>query len=130
MDVHSDLVISAADSRPMYAQILAQIKQRVAIGDWPAGREIPSIRELAVALCVSVITVKRAYLELEREGIIVTQQGKGSFVASTHGLGPRLLEQDLQKHLDEVARLAEQLGLSQRQLVSRLRDARAAEEKE
>ena len=49
--------------------------------EWKAGDEIPSIRQLAVDLRVSVITVKRAYLELEREGLIVSQHGKGSFVA-------------------------------------------------
>src|SRR5260221_7792201 len=67
--MHSDdLIISKADGRPMYLQIMEQIKQRVAVGDWARGAEIPSIRQLAVGLRVSVITVKRAYLELEREG--------------------------------------------------------------
>jgi GntR family transcriptional regulator len=123
MDVHSSLVISQADARPMYVQIMEQIKQRVAVGDWPAGQEIPSIRQLAVDLRVSVITVKRAYLELEREGVIVTQHGKGSFVAAGAGLGSRLLEDDLEKHLGQAARLGAQLGLSPDELASRLRDA-------
>ncbi len=91
MDVHSAIVISQADARPMYLQILEQIKQRVAVGDWAPGMELPSIRQLAVDLRVSVITVKRAYLELEREGVIVTQQGRGSFVAEGSGLGPAML---------------------------------------
>jgi GntR family transcriptional regulator len=123
MDVHSSLVISQADARPMYVQIMEQIKQRVAVGDWSAGQEIPSIRQLAVDLRVSVITVKRAYLELEREGVIVTQHGKGSFVAEGAGLGSRLLEEDLEKHLGQAARLGAQLGLSPDELASRLRDA-------
>ena len=129
MDVHSSsLVISQADARPMYVQIMEQIKQRVAVGDWPAGQEIPSIRQLAIDLRVSVITVKRAYLELEREGVIVTQHGKGSFVAASAGLGPRLLEEDLEKHLDQAARLGAQLGLSPEELASRLRGAIKAKE--
>ena len=78
--------ISQSDKRPMYLQIMEQIKQRIAVGDWTEGQAIPSIRQLAVDLQVSVITVKRAYLELEREAIIITQQGKGSRVASTPGL--------------------------------------------
>jgi GntR family transcriptional regulator len=123
MDVHSSLVISQADARPMYVQIMEQIKRRVAVGDWSTGQEIPSIRQLAVDLRVSVITVKRAYLELEREGVIVTQHGKGSFVAAGAGLGPRLLEEDLEKHLDQAARLGAQLGLSPDELASRLREA-------
>jgi len=82
MDMHSGFVISKADGRPMYLQIMEQIRQRVALGDWKPGQDIPSIRQLAVALEVSVITVKRAYLELEREGVIVTQHGKGSSIAA------------------------------------------------
>ena len=77
INMHSDIVISQSDSRPMYLQIMEQVKQRVAVGEWAPGDEIPSIRQLAMALRVSVITIKRAYLELEREGVIVTQHGKG-----------------------------------------------------
>lgn len=123
MDMHSDIVLSRADARPMYVQIMEQIKQRVAVGDWSPGQEIPSIRQLAVALQVSVITVKRAYLELEREGVILTQHGKGSFVAEGSGLGPGLLDQELGKLLDEAVHLAAQLGISFEELVARLRDA-------
>ena len=86
--MHSDLVISQSDGRPMYLQIMEQVKQRVAVGDWAPGDEIPSIRQLAMALRVSVITIKRAYLELEREGVIVTQHGKGSIIAPRSGPGP------------------------------------------
>ena len=71
----------------MYLQIMEQIKQRITVGDWAEGQPIPSIRQLAVDLQVSVITVKRAYLELEREGVIVTQQGKGSHVAPAPASG-------------------------------------------
>ena len=65
----------------MYLQIMEQIRHRIAVGDWEPGRELPSIRALAASVQVSVITVKRAYLELEREGVIVTRHGIGSFVA-------------------------------------------------
>lgn len=60
--MHSGIHISQADARPMYAQIMEQIRARIATGDWPAGKELPSIRALAAGLSVSVITVKRAYL--------------------------------------------------------------------
>src|SRR5580693_682314 len=102
----SGFIISQTDKRPIYLQIMEQIKRRIAVGDWAEGQGIPSIRQLAVDLQVSVITVKRAYLELEREGVIVTQQGKGSQVASDPGLGTRLQEQELEKHLERAARLA------------------------
>jgi GntR family transcriptional regulator len=121
--MHSDLTISQADGRPMYLQIMEQIRQRVAVGDWPAGFEIPSIRQLAADLRVSVITVKRAYHELEREGVIVTQHGKGSTVAPSTGLHARLSAQELDQHLAHVARLGSLLGLSADDLNLRLRRA-------
>ena len=121
--MHSAIVISKADGRPMYVQILEQIKERVAVGDWPRGGEIPSIRQLAVSLRVSVITVKRAYLELEREGVIVTQHGKGSFVALEPDLRPRLFERELTQLLEQVARLGLLVGLTPEALLERLRRA-------
>ena len=123
MDMHSGFVISKADGRPMYLQIMEQVRQRVAVGDWQPGQDIPSIRQLAVDLQVSLITVKRAYLELEREGVIVTQQGKGSSVAPGPGLGPQVYTEDLAQRLEQAARLGAALGLSPEELASRLRAA-------
>ena len=107
----------------MYLQIMEQMKRRIAVGDWAEGEAIPSIRQLAVDIQVSVITVKRAYYELEREGIIVTQHGKGSRVASTPRLGERLREQELQKHLEHASRIAAQMGIQPGELEERLREA-------
>jgi GntR family transcriptional regulator len=121
--MHSDLSISHADPRPMYLQIMEQIRHRIAVGDWPPGRELPSIRALAVATRVSVITVKRAYLELELEGVIVTRQGKGSFVADNVDLGASLRQQELQDHLSAAASIARQIGMSNKDLEARLREA-------
>jgi GntR family transcriptional regulator len=115
------LTISQADPRPMYLQIKDQILHRVALGDWKPGEEIPSIRALAIALQVSVITIKRAYLELEHEGVIITRQGKGSFVADRVELPTDLKEHELQQHLEAAVRLAQFLGLSTDELIKRLR---------
>jgi GntR family transcriptional regulator len=120
--MHRDIVISQSDGRPMYLQIMEQIRQRIAVGEWAPGSEIPSIRQLAVALRVSVITIKRAYLELEREGTIVTQHGKGSIVARDPDLSPRLYEEQLSDHLGQVVRLGNLLGLTERETVHRLRE--------
>jgi len=120
--MNGGFVISQTDKRPIYLQIMDQIKQRVAVGDWTEGQPIPSIRQLGADLQVSVITVKRAYLELEREGVIVTQQGKGSQVAPNPGLGTRLQEEELKKHLEQAIRLAEMLGLRPKELEGRLRE--------
>ena len=119
--MYSGINISQTDARPMYLQILEQIRARVAAGDWPAGKELPSIRALAAALNVSVITIKRAYLDLESEGVIVTRHGKGSFVADVNGLAGELREAQLDEHLAEAAQIGRQLGLSEEDLAARLR---------
>jgi GntR family transcriptional regulator len=119
--MHSGLIISQADPRPMYLQIKEQIRHRVAVGDWPPGHEIPSIRQLAIEIRVSVITVKRAYLELELEGVIVTQHGKGSFVAEDVNITTVAQERELDEHLAAAVRIARLLGLSDEELAARLR---------
>ena len=118
----SGFVLSQTDKRPIYQQIIEQVKRLVIVGDWAEGQAIPSIRQLAADLNISVITVKRAYLELEREGVIVTQQGKGSRVAPTPGLGTRLQEQELRNHLEQAIRLSALLGIEQKELEGRLRE--------
>ena len=114
-------LISQSDKRPMYLQIMEQIKERISVGDWVPGQQIPSIRQLAVDLQVSVITVKRAYLELEHEGVIVTRHGKGSQVAENVDLGTRLREAELDQHLEQAAKLGGALGLGAEDLEERLR---------
>ena len=121
--MHSPLIVSQTDPRPMYLQIKEQIRHRVAVGDWKPGQEVPSIRALAAAVRVSVITVKRAYLELEREGVIVTRHGKGSFVAGGVDLPTTLQEQELDGHLAAAARIARMLGLTEDELIERLEKA-------
>lgn len=118
----SNIVLSQTGG-PLYQQIVNQIKQKIAVGEWVAGAEIPSIRQLAADLRVSVITVKRAYLEMEHAGLIVTQHGKGSFVAADVAAGPEIFEQEMVGHLEEVARLGTTMGMSEREIISRLRKA-------
>jgi GntR family transcriptional regulator len=113
--------ISQSDKRPMYYQIMEQIKQLIAVGDWSEGQTIPSIRQLAVDLGVSVITVKRAYLELEREGVIVTHHGKGSQITPNADLKTRIREQELEEHLEQAVRIGAQLGLDASELETRIR---------
>jgi GntR family transcriptional regulator len=107
----------------MYLQIMEQIKQKVRAGDWPAGHPLPSIRELSVITQVSVITVKRAYTELEMEGVIVTQAGRGSFVADTVDLPTELAQAELQKTLDSFITNIRRLGLSDTEILAQLKKA-------
>jgi DNA-binding transcriptional regulator YhcF (GntR family) len=119
--MYSGINISQTDARPMYLQIMEQIRARIAAGDWPAGKELPSIRVLAAALNVSVITIKRAYLDLESEGVIVTRHGKGSFVADVNGLAGDLQTEQLDEHLTRAAEIGRLLGLTEDELTARLR---------
>ena len=76
-----DIVISNSSADPIYEQIKKQIKRQILKGDLKPGDPLPSIRNLARELCISVITTKRAYDDLEREGFIDTVGGKGSFIS-------------------------------------------------
>ena len=73
--------VSAAASGPLYLQIINSLKREISEGRLTAGSSLPSFRRLAEDLLVSMITVKRAYEELEREGIIYRRQGLGTFVS-------------------------------------------------
>lgn len=76
------ILLSNASPSPIYEQILRQVRTQILSGELAEGAPLPSIRKLAQALQISVITTKRAYDELEREGLIDTVGGKGTFVAS------------------------------------------------
>ena len=114
--MHSEITISQADPRPMYLQIMEQVRRRIALGDWQPGQEIPSIRALAAEARVSVITVKRAYLELEHAGVLATRQGKGTFVAEDAELSRNLREQELAERLTAAADAGRELGLTAQEL--------------
>ncbi len=109
-------VFSQTDKRPMYEQIMEQITQRIAVGDWLPGTPLPSIRELAADIKVSIITVKRAYLELEREGVIATQQGKGCWVKDSLDLN-LLQREELTQHLKQAGKLAKSLSIPEDELL-------------
>ncbi len=79
-----NIIISNSSGQPIYEQIANQVKALIISGALQEGEMLPSMRLLAKELRISVITTKRAYEELEREGFIVSQTGKGSFVAGTN----------------------------------------------
>ena len=100
-----NIIISNSGGQPIYEQIISQIKGLIISGELKEGDALPSMRLLAKELHISVITTKRAYEELERDGFISTVVGKGSFVAgSNHEILKeeqfRLVEEYLQKAVD------------------------------
>lgn len=123
--IDPELLLSTSDSTPMYQQIVNQITTKVMAGDWPAGQPLPSIRELASASRVSVITVKRAYAELGQAGVIVTRHGMGSFVAESPNLSNSLLQAEFTQHFEAMLACARRLGLSAEDIRQLLDDEQA-----
>jgi GntR family transcriptional regulator len=121
------LFLSQNDSRPMYLQIMDQIKQKILSGDWPAGYALPSIREMSANTSVSVITVKRAYTELETEGVIVTQAGRGSFVAEAVSTQKSLVEAEMEKCLLGLITAGRTLGMSDSQILAMVKKTLSAD---
>ena len=116
-----DIIIRNTGDAPIYDQITQQIKGLILRGDLKEGEALPSMRLLARELRISVITTKRAYEELEREGFITTVPGKGCFVA------PRNLElvheetlRRAEEHLAQAADIARQGGVSLAELTETL----------
>ena len=123
-----DIIISNADGRPIYEQIYTQIKNQIISGALSEGEMLPSIRALAKDLRISVITTKRAYDELERDGYIYTVAAKGCFVASknTELLREEMLKR-MEDHMRQVWELAPACGLSEEEVIDMFRMIRKEE---
>ena len=107
-----DIIISNSSGQPIYEQICRQIKGAVASGKLKPGEPLPSIRNLARDLRISVITTKRAYEELERDGFIFTVAGKGSFVAQQDvELARESSLREIELHLQSALELSRQIEL-------------------
>lgn len=107
------IIISNSSQNPIYEQISSQIKAMIIRGELDQGEALPSIRALARDLQISVITTKRAYDELEKEGFIETMQGKGSFVAMQN---KELMKEKklkiIEEKLVEVVKESNHMGIS------------------
>jgi GntR family transcriptional regulator len=119
-------LISPAAPGALYEQIIEGIQREISAGRLRPGAALPSFRQLAADLMVSVITVKRAYEELEREGIVYRRQGLGTFVSETGGDRNRESRkaEAAQLFLDAIVS-AREAGLSDREIVSLVRQSLA-----
>ena len=112
-----DIIISNDSDKPIYEQITSQIKNQIMQGSLREGDALPSMRTLAKELRISVITTKRAYEELEREGFITTVVGKGSFIKAAD---TRLLREEnlkrIEEHFQEAIRIASESGVTSQEL--------------
>ena len=117
-----DIIISNSSNKPIYEQITSQIKNLILNGSLKEGEALPSMRLLAKELRISVITTKRAYEDLERDGFIETVTGRGSFVAAKNlefvkEEHLRMIEETLQ----QAVHLAQSAGISYEDLLDILR---------
>jgi GntR family transcriptional regulator len=116
-----DIIISNNSSKPIYEQITAQIKAKIMRGELKPGEALPSMRALAKALQISVITAQRAYEELQRDGFIETTTGRGSFVSGQSS--DFILEEqqkEIEAHLQNAVEIARASKISLEQLCSLL----------
>ncbi|MDL4841096.1 GntR family transcriptional regulator [Aquibacillus rhizosphaerae] len=116
-----NILLSTTSKEPLFQQIKEQIKQQIYTGELTEGEALPSMRVLAKQLKVSVITSKRAYEDLEKEGFLVSSVGKGTFVA---GQQPHFLREwqvrELENDFEQLIADAKRLGLTKRDLLERL----------
>ncbi|RLL46743.1 GntR family transcriptional regulator [Oceanobacillus piezotolerans] len=116
-----NILISSTKKEPLFQQIMDQIKAQIFSGELKEGDALPSMRQLAKDLKVSVITTKRAYEELEKGGYLVSAVGKGTFVA---GEDPEILKEwqisELEIQLENVLQKGKKLGLTKEDMIERI----------
>ena len=97
---------------PLYLQLIEQVKRAVALGTLAAGEQLPTVKSLAIDLTINPNTVARAYRDLEREGVIETSPGRGSFVRSgSDGEARRAIEDVAESAIADAVREVKALGL-------------------
>lgn len=102
-----EIIISSNTSKPIYEQITSQIKALIMSGELETGEPIPSMRALAKSLHVSVITVQKAYEDLQRDGFIETTVGRGSFVSARN---KDFYQEEQQRQAEEHLKAAADIG--------------------
>lgn len=117
-----EIIISSKTNQPIYEQITSQIKAMVMSGELKQGDPIPSMRSLAKSLHISVITVQRAYEDLQRDGFVETTVGRGSFISAG---GREFYQEERQRqaeeHLMEAADIGRTSGIPLEKLQELLR---------
>lgn len=108
---------------PIYKQLMDQVRAAVAQGRLEAGERLPSVRQLSSRLVINPNTVARAYTELEREGLLVTRQGVGAFVAERQtGLTKKARREKLLESVDQTLTEAVHLGFSAEEVLAMVQD--------
>lgn len=121
------VTLNPCDARPLYLQIMDEIRRALVIGSLRAEDPVPSVRELASQLVVNPRTVLQAYRELERAGVLYVRRGQGTFVAPAARADRRALARDVAMRALLEAR---RNGLNVRELIKSIREVSAEEEGE
>ncbi len=117
-----EIIISNNTSKPIYEQITSQFKQMIMSGELKAGESIPSMRSLAKSLHVSVISVQRAYEDLQKDGFIETTVGRGSFVSSFNkNFVQEEKQREIEEHLQKAVDLGKESGINLSKLIDLLK---------
>ena len=114
-----DIVISNNTGKPIYEQITTQVKSMIISGELKEGDAIPSMRALEKSIHVSVITVQRAYEELQRDGFIETTVGRGSFVSAQN---KEFYQEEQQRIAEEHLQIAAEIGRANRISLEKLKE--------
>ena len=116
-----EIIISNSTSKPIYEQITSQIKQMIMSGELKSGESIPSMRSLAKSLHISVITVQKAYEDLQKDGFIETTVGRGSFVrAENKEYIQEEKQREIESCLQKAIELSKENGISLSKLIELL----------
>lgn len=116
-----EIIISSNTSKPIYEQITSQMKAMIMSGQLQTGDPIPSMRALAKSIHVSVITVQKAYEDLQRDGFIETTVGRGSFVAAQNkDFYQEEQQRQAEAHLEAAVDIARSSGISLEKLIELL----------
>jgi GntR family transcriptional regulator len=114
------VTLDPSDARPIYVQIMDEIRRAIVLGQSTAGDPVPSVRQLAVDLRVNPNTVSQAYRELEREGVVETRRGQGTFVAKSK-VSARQLKTLAHDVAERAVRDAFRNGLTVEELIDAIR---------
>lgn len=112
------IIISNSSSIPIYEQIKNQILNQIISDELKEGDSIPSIRSLANNIKISVMTIKKAYDELENEGYIYSVQGKGTFVAHKNAeLAKERANKDIEEHISKIIDVSNKFNITKKEIL-------------
>ncbi|MGD2295747.1 MAG: GntR family transcriptional regulator [Candidatus Aminicenantes bacterium] len=124
------IVVSPLNPDPMYKQVTDQIKDAIATGVLKPETKLPSIREMSKELKISIITIKRAYADLEKEGYIFTRAGMGSFVADVNKDSLRKKKLDeIREVVEKILKTGEKFNISAEDVVAIIKEMKEMKEK-